>query len=71
MDNKEKIVKLLETVPEYKLGYILAFIQGITADELADDDYCEELYQNYLNDKDLEKDQMFSIEDCKKEWEIS
>lgn len=71
MDNKEKIVKLLETVPEYKLGYILAFIQGITADELADDDYCEELYQNYLNDKDLEKDQMFSIEDCKKEWGIS
>ena len=30
---KEKIIQLLEEVPEYKLGYILAYIQGMTAGE--------------------------------------
>ena len=37
MSNKEKIITLLEDVPEYKLGYILAYIQGITADDENDD----------------------------------
>ena len=35
MSNKDRIVNLLDTVPEYKLGYILAYIQGIVADETA------------------------------------
>ena len=26
-------VKLLDSVPEYKLGYLLSFLQGLTADE--------------------------------------
>ena len=33
MSNKDIIVNLLDTVPEYKLNYILAYIQGIMADE--------------------------------------
>lgn len=33
MSDKEKIVQLLDKVPEYKLGYILAYVQGITAGE--------------------------------------
>ena len=33
MSDKEKVVQLLDSVPEYKMGYILAYIQGITADE--------------------------------------
>ena len=35
MSNKDRIVDLLNTVPEYKLNYILAYIQGIMADESA------------------------------------
>ncbi len=35
MSNKDRIVNLLDTVPEYKLGYVLAYIQGIVADETA------------------------------------
>ena len=34
MSNKEKIVQLLDTVPDYKMGYILAYVQGITIDSL-------------------------------------
>lgn len=37
MSNKEKVVQLLDNVPEYKMGYVLAYIQGITADEETDD----------------------------------
>lgn len=32
MSNKEKVITLLDHVPEHKMGYVLAYIQGITAD---------------------------------------
>lgn len=56
MSNKEKIVQLLDTVPDYKMGYILAYVQGITADEEADDIFCEKMIEDYINDTDPEKD---------------
>ena len=49
MSDRERIVQLLDEVPAYKLGYVLAYVQGLTADEDADDAYCEQLYQHYLN----------------------
>ena len=33
MSNREKCAALLDSVPEYKLGYVLAYLQGLTADE--------------------------------------
>lgn len=33
VSNKEKIIKILDNVPTYKLGYIMAYIQGLMADE--------------------------------------
>lgn len=68
MSNKEKIVQLLDSVPDYKMGYILAYVQGITADEEADDIFCERMVQNYFNDPDPEKDINIPLEDCLKEW---
>ena len=47
MSNKEKIIELLESVPDYKMGYVLAYVQGITADEEADDIFCERMVENY------------------------
>ena len=55
MSEKDKIIQLLDYVPEYKLGYVLAYVQGITADEDSDDEYCRKLYEEYLNDTDPEK----------------
>ena len=46
MSKKEKIVQLLDWVPEYKLGYILAYMQGLTA--------CED--NDELNVRDLMQD---------------
>lgn len=66
MSNREKCVDLLKNVPDYKIGYVLAYLQGLTADEEADDAFCERMLQNYLNDP--EKNESYSLEDCVKEW---
>ena len=47
MSTREMIDALLDSVPEYKMGYVLAYLQGLTADEEADNAYCERLYQDY------------------------
>ncbi len=70
MSTREIIVNLLDQVPEYKIGYVLAYIQGITADEEADDLFCEKMIQNYLNDPEEQKDEEYTLEECKKEWGI-
>lgn len=70
MSNKEKIVALLDHIPDYKMGYVLAYVQGLTADEDADDMFCENMMQNYMNDSDPEKDTTYTLEACKKEWGI-
>ena len=71
MSNKEKIVQLLDIVPDYKMGYVLAYEQGITADEEADDIFCEKMIKNYKNDTDPEKDDEYTLDECKKEWGIN
>lgn len=68
MSNKEHILQLLDKLPDYKMGYVLAYIQGITADEEADDIFCERMVEDYLNDPDRGKDETFTLEECKKEW---
>lgn len=68
MSNKEQIVELLDLIPDYKMGYVLAYIQGITADEEADDIFCQRMVENYENAPDSEKDTDYTLEECKKEW---
>lgn len=31
MSNRKRIVELLDTIPEYKMHYVLAYIQGVAA----------------------------------------
>lgn len=68
MSNKERAIELLDQVPDYKMGYVLAYIQGITADEEADDIFCQRMVENYENDPDPEKDKTYTLEECMKEW---
>lgn len=68
MSQKELCMQMLDRVPAYKLGYVIAFLQGLTIDEDADDAFCEQLYQQYLNDPDPEKDVEYSLDECKQEW---
>lgn len=30
--------------------------------------FCERMVENYLNDPDSEKDESFTLEECKREW---
>ena len=71
MSNREKIIALLDSVPEYKMGYVLAYVQGITADEEADDLFCQRLIDSYEKDPDPQKEQAYSLEECKREWGLS
>ena len=61
MSDKEIAIHLLERVPENKLGYVIAYLQGITADEEKDDEFCEKLLEEYENDP--EKDEYITIEE--------
>ena len=70
MSNRERIVELLNIIPDYKISYVLAYVQGIAADEEADDLFCQRMVENYKNDPDSEKDEGYTLEECKKEWGI-
>lgn len=67
MSNKERVVELLDNVPEYKMGYVLAYVQGITADEEADDIFCQRMIENYENAPDDEKEGI-PLDECLREW---
>ena len=69
MSAKERAAALLELVPEYKMGYVIAYLEGLTADEAADDAFCEKLYQDYLNDP--ERGDFVSFAEALKECGVS
>ena len=71
MSAKKQAAALLDLVPEYKMGYVLAYVQGITADEEADDLFCERMLEDYDNDPDPEKEKTYTLEECKKEWGLA
>lgn len=68
MSNRERIIELLDSVPDYKMGYVLAYVQGIAADEEADDIFCQRMLESYQNDPDPEKDNAVPLEDLKRVW---
>lgn len=49
MSNKERIIELLDSIPDYKRGYVLAYVQVLAADEEADDIFCQRMLENYQN----------------------
>ena len=64
MSEKEQIIKLLDTFPDYKIGAILTFIQGMKFDEdLEEDSYCERLLEKYLKDPSDDKHDTVTIEE--------
>ena len=69
MSEREMCVQLLSCVPDFKLRYVLAYLQGLTADEMDDDAFCEQLYQTYLADPD--RGQTVTEEEVLKELGIS
>ena len=63
MSEKERAAALLDMVPDYKLGYVVAYMQGLIAEtEAADDAFCDALYEEYKADPD--KGNVVSLEDA-------
>ena len=71
MTNREKFIQLLDDVPDYKMGYVLAYVQGIIADEEADDIFCQRMMENYEKAPDSDKEKTYTLEECKKELGLS
>jgi hypothetical protein len=70
MSHKEYAIHLLESVPDYKLDYVIAYIQGLNADEEMDDEFCEKMYQDYLASDTLDKETV-SFEEAAKARSVS
>ena len=67
MSDREQVMQIIDRLPETTVRQILIFLRGVQfADELEDDAFCERLYQQYLDDP--EKDESYTLEECKKEW---
>ena len=56
MSNRERIIELLDVIPDYKIGYVLAYVQGVAADEEADDIFCQKMVENYENAPEGDKE---------------
>lgn len=69
MSEREQAAALLDAVPEYKMAYVIGYLQGLVADEAADDAFCMKMYQDYLNDH--ERGDFVSFEDALKECGVS
>ena len=67
MSEREQAKQIIDRLPEYNIGRILLFLQGVAFDdEIEDDLYCEKLYQEYLDDPDPEKDEGITLEELAK-----
>ena len=64
MSNRELAMQLIDNLPEYKLGYVVAYLQGINADEADDDRFCDQLLESYENSND--KGDFVSFEEAAK-----
>lgn len=64
MSNRELALQLIDNLSEYKLGYVVAYLQGINADEAVDDMFCAQLLEDYKNSED--KGDFVSFEEAAK-----
>ena len=64
MSEREQAKQIIDRLPEYKIGPLLLFLQGIQFDDDMEDDlFCERMVEAYLNDPDPEKHTTISLEE--------
>ncbi len=62
MSTRDLVIQLVNNIPESKLGYVLAYLQGMTADDASDEAYCSALLDDYNNSDD--KGDFVSLDDA-------
>lgn len=68
MSSRELAIELINQIPEYKIGYAIAYLQGLNADEIADDLYCADLLREYQSSTD--KGDFVSLDEALKMCEV-
>lgn len=64
MSEREQAKQIIDQLPEYKIGNLLLFLKGIQFDDDIEDDlFCQKMYEDYLNNPDLEKHETITIEE--------
>lgn len=72
MSEREQAKRIIDQLPDYKVSSLLLFLQGIRFDdEMEDERYCQQLYREYLEDPDPEKDRTYTLEECLEEWGLA
>ena len=72
MSDREKVIAMLDCVPDCKIGYVLAYIQGLAVSseyDEADDAFCQALCEEY--DADPDKGQAISIEEAARQLGVT
>lgn len=65
MSNRDQAISLIDKVPDYKMGYAVAFLQGLVVDEEADELFGQNMVQDYINDPDPNKHDSITMEELK------
>lgn len=68
MSYKELAIELINKIPDYKIGYVIAFLEGLTAGEVSDDIFCADLLTAYQNSPD--KGDFVSFDEALKMCEV-
>ena len=64
MSNREIAIQLINQIPEHKLSYVIGYLQGLNAEEWADDMFCQKLIDEY--EKSDDKGEFVSFEEAVK-----
>ncbi|MBR2279670.1 MAG: hypothetical protein IJ903_01915 [Ruminococcus sp.] len=73
MSTKERIINLIDGLSESQLNGLLQMLTGYVTliSDKDDDAYCAELYEEYVNDSDENKNDNISIEEFSSELGIA
>lgn len=68
MSSREQAIDLINSLPEYKLQYIVSFLKGFQLDdEIEDMMFCQRMVDEYENDDSPDKDDFIPIDEAKRE----
>ena len=64
MSSREYAIDLINMLPDYKIDYVIAFLQGAVIDESRDEKFCEALVDEY--EREGNKGDFVSLDEARK-----
>ncbi len=67
MSEREQAKQIIDRLPEYKIGRLLLFLQGMQFDdEIEDELYCARLMDDHRNASSAEPEELITLEELAK-----